>query len=49
MGGRGVKGGWDFSKIAVRGGGDGKFLIEVRGKPGMGGGGWFYNGGMGNC
>ena len=30
--------------------GDGKFSLEVRGKPGMGGGGcWLYNYGMGNC
>ena len=37
-----------FFKNCCKGGGDGKFLLEVRGKPGMGGG-WFYNGGMGNC
>ena len=30
-----------FFKNSCKGGGDGKFLLEVRGKPGMGGGGGF--------
>ena len=38
-----IKGGWDFSEMAVMGG-DGEFLQEM-GEPGMGG--WFYNGRIG--